>query len=246
MILRLKEGGPWQLICLPFAGGAAHMYRPLAEAMPPRWEVIAVSPPGRGGVPGPAARDFEEFAAAQEAAVLTSARPPYVLFGHSLGGWVAYRIACRLAGSSVSPSALALSGCLPPGSPDSGVPMSSASDDDLTDFLGRSGGLVRQLLADPEFLAYSLPLLRSDLKIRETFVLRNRSTLTIPGVLLAGSCDSIAPRAGMGGWQALVPRASIHEIEGGHMFVVTAATATAGALRALAGGSSHLCRSVSH
>lgn len=239
MIRRLKDGGLWQLICLPFAGGAAHMYRPLAEAMPSGWEVVAVDVPGRSGVTGPPPRDFDELSAALERAVVAAARRPYVLFGHSLGGWVAYHIARRLVGSTLSPSALALSGCRPPGGPDPSVPRSSASDGMLIDFLRRLGGADERLLADRDFLDYSLPLLRSDLRAGETFVLREQSTLAVPTALLAGTSDEVAPRAAMEGWRALLPLASVHEIRGGHMFVITAPDATADRLRTLARDSAH-------
>jgi surfactin synthase thioesterase subunit len=234
MIRRLREGGPWQLICLPFAGGTADMYRPLAAAMSPEWEVAAIEAPGRGGVPGPPLSDFDKLAAAQERAVVAAARRPYVLFGHSLGGALAFRIAQRLAGSARSPAAIALSGCRPPGSPDLPVPRSTASDGELIDFLRRVGGTDDRLLADPEFLSYALPLLRSDLRAGETLVFQDHSALALPAVLLAGTSDDVVPPAVMEGWRIYLPLASVHEIRGGHMFVVTAPTATAAPLRALA------------
>jgi surfactin synthase thioesterase subunit len=119
------------------------------------------------------------------------------------------------------------------------VPLSTASDGKLIDFLRRSGGTDERLLADREFLDYSLPLLRLDLRAGETFVLRDRSALALPGVLLAGTSDEVAPRAVMEGWREHLPLASVHEIPGRHMFVITAPTATAVRLRALAGDSAH-------
>jgi surfactin synthase thioesterase subunit len=238
MIRRLRDGGPWQLICLPFAGGAAHMYRPLAEAMSDGWEVVAADTPGRGGAPGLAPRDFDELAESLEEAVVSVARRPYILFGHSLGGWGAYRIARRLVDSALCPSAIALSGCRPPDGLGPLVPSSTASDAELIGFLRRVGATDERLLADPEFLDYSMPLLRSDLRAGETFVDRDRTEMVIPAVLLAGTNDDVAPRAVVEGWRTHLPLACVHEIDGGHMFVVTAPIATAAPLRAIADSSS--------
>lgn len=183
------------------------MYRPLAEAIEPRWEVVAIEAPGRGGAPGPLPADFGALCAAQEKAVLAAARPPYVLFGHSLGGWVAFRIAQRLARSPRAPAALALSGCRPPGHPDPWCRARLPTTDELIDFLVRVGGTDERLLANPEFVSYALPQLRSDLRAGETVTPLDGS-VPVPAVLLAGASDPLAPRAVVEAWCAHLPRAA--------------------------------------
>ena len=230
---RLRTGDRWQLICIPFAGGAAHAYRPLAAAMPDRWEVVAVNPPGHGGRPGPLPSSFDELTAACEAAVAAVARPPYVLLGHSLGGLVAYRVARRLAASPLAPRALVLSGCVPPENVRTPPPPSAADDQELVRFLAEAGGTDQRLLAHPEFLDYILPILRSDLNAIETFTEPDPSPLGVQALLLAGSDDVRAPASLVAGWQARLPDAGLHLIRGDHMFVITAPAATAETVRVL-------------
>ena len=230
---RLREGSRWQLICIPFAAGAAHVYRPLAEAMPDGCEVLGIDAPGHGLDRGPLPSNFDEFATACEVAITRIARHPYVLFGHSLGGLVAYRTARRLRASAHAPDALVLSACVPPEHRGVAAPLSTAHDMELVAYLERGGVTAPELLADDQFLRYMLPILRSGLRALETFEEPDRSPLDLTTLLLAGSNDDGAPTSFVESWRCRLPKANALQIEGGHMFVVTNPVGTAEALSSL-------------
>ena len=100
-----------RIFCLPFAGGRAQIFNGWPEGVPPEVEVVALQLPGR------AARvqedPFERLEPLLEA-LLEALGPeldrPYYLFGHSMGGLVAFEIAGPLDFSTVG----VLSGLLEP------------------------------------------------------------------------------------------------------------------------------------
>ncbi|WP_181784834.1 thioesterase II family protein, partial [Pseudonocardia pini] len=85
-----------RLVCLPHAGGAASAYRPWLAVAPADVELTLVQYPGRQD------RIREEpwrDAVAMARAIVEELRGetrPLVLFGHSLGGTIAFEVARRL------------------------------------------------------------------------------------------------------------------------------------------------------
>ncbi len=223
----LRPGAGRQLVCIPFAGGASHVYAPLAAAMPEGWDVVALDAPGHGARSGPFAPDFEALVAAYAESLAAVARPGHILFGHSLGGLVAYRLAQRHP-----PGALVLSACVPSGRPDG--PTSTAPDAALIAFLERTGATAPELLADREFVAYLLDMLRADLRAAETFHDSAIGALALPVLLLSGRHDEEAGPAAAEAWRTRAPHATATVIDGGHMFVVANPAAVADAIAAFA------------
>lgn len=225
MTRRLRPGNGWQLICIPFAAGAAHAYAGLAAAMPASWDVVGLDAPGHGQNLSPLASDFDELADAYERALIEVARPPYVVLGHSLGGLVAARLARREL--PLRPAAFVISGCAPPERRLTLAPSSTSDDGALLEYLRAREATDPRLLADCAFVDYILPILRADLRAVETFREHDRSPVDVPALLLAGTMDLDAPSASVAGWRGRFPRAALEEIHGGHMFVVTEPVVTA-------------------
>jgi surfactin synthase thioesterase subunit len=230
----LRAGSRWQLVCLPWAGGTAYAYGALAGAMPEGWEVIAIDAPGHGGRRGPLLADFDQLAAEFAAQVRQVATPAYALFGHSLGGLVAYRVARGLAASPLAPQALVLSACTPPEASVRREPASVATRAGLARFLTDAGATHPDLIAHPEFLDYLAPVLQADLRAAATFSEPDDSPLALPALLLAGTRDEQASAPAVARWQSRLPRATVREIEGGHMVVIGNAAVVARALHDLA------------
>ena len=84
------------LICIPYGGGSAIVYRHLARALPDEYDVYAVALPGhepnRGDEP---LRSIEEIAAACVDEVQTHVDGPVALYGHCAGGALTIELARR-------------------------------------------------------------------------------------------------------------------------------------------------------
>ncbi|MGC4804630.1 amino acid adenylation domain-containing protein [Micromonospora sp. DT233] len=85
-----------RLLCLPYAGGGATVFRDWAQGLPPGVELCAVQLPGRENrLAEPPLRDLDALVEALEEALRPLEDLPWALFGHSLGGVVAFELARR-------------------------------------------------------------------------------------------------------------------------------------------------------
>src|SRR5580658_8262300 len=114
--LRRVPGATRTLICLGFCGGGTGPYLDWTQIMPPRTELAAICYPGREGrFAEDFARDWDELAQDTVAAVQSAADRPYTLFGHSMGGWMAFDVASRIGErAGPGPEALVVSSANPP------------------------------------------------------------------------------------------------------------------------------------
>jgi surfactin synthase thioesterase subunit len=85
------------LFCFPHAGGGAHCYAPLGPCLPAAVDLRPLEPPGRGRrAREPLCSDLEAMASDLFTRMAPVARQgPYALFGHSMGGLLAYLCAGR-------------------------------------------------------------------------------------------------------------------------------------------------------
>ncbi|HEY0193511.1 MAG TPA: alpha/beta fold hydrolase, partial [Kofleriaceae bacterium] len=88
---QLHPGAALRLICLPYAGGGASVFRTWPAALPPQVEVWAIELPGRE------TRAREAPLASRRALVqqLTEAlmprlHAPFAIYGHSMGSLLAF------------------------------------------------------------------------------------------------------------------------------------------------------------
>src|SRR5690349_4202830 len=89
---------PWaRIVCLPYAGGAASLFRPWSAALPRDVELRAVQLPARQDRHEEPAMTSVDAIVDHVAALMAELRPaPTLLFGHSFGALLAHEIARRL------------------------------------------------------------------------------------------------------------------------------------------------------
>ncbi|WP_338416729.1 alpha/beta fold hydrolase [uncultured Sphaerotilus sp.] len=155
-----------RLFCLPYAGGAASLYRSWRAALPADVELCAVQLPGREGrLAEPALDDPEALLAQLQAAVLPWLDRPFVLLGYSMGGLIAHALACRLqASGGPTPERLVVAACSSPDHPAQVDPdrMSVAG---FTACLRALGGTPEAVFEHAELLEMLLPMLQADFRL---------------------------------------------------------------------------------
>ncbi|WP_433501594.1 thioesterase II family protein [Sphaerimonospora sp. CA-214678] len=173
-----------RLICFPHAGGNAAFFRPWASLLAGHVELLAVQYPGRmDRASEPLVRRMTEMADRAALAVAPLARQgPVVLFGHSLGASVAHEVARRLAAGGTGPAALVVSGRPAPHRLRA-TTVHLADDDTLWAETGRLGGTQEDLLGSALLRHLSLPALRADYEVAETY--RPGPAAPLPAPLLA-------------------------------------------------------------
>ena len=209
------------LYCLPYAGGNAWAYRPLAEALPGGIEVRGVELPGRGRrAREPLCTSLEALADdvhAQLRAELVDRR--YALFGHSMGATLAYLCALRIRRDALPlPSALILSGAAAPWAR---VPQRRhlLPRDDFLAMLGELGGVPPEILQHQELIDYFEPVLRADFAAVEDWRPGAHDPLPIPLIVLRGRDDDVSAEQA-GAWsRASSAACTVYAFEGGHFFI---------------------------
>lgn len=186
-------------------------------------DIRSVQYPGRAG--HPFRTDLPVSMTAWVEDIITELIPfldrPFILFGHSLGGVLAYELSCSLAERGQSPAALVVSGVVPPHL----IParlrnISHFSDEKLIPHINEYGGTPDALLQHPEFIDYFLPLFRQDIGVLESYRFNQRKPLMIPVLALAGTDDPFAPRGDVEQWKTYTTASfTAITLSGNHFFV---------------------------
>jgi surfactin synthase thioesterase subunit len=178
-----------RLYCFPYAGGSPGEFLRWENQLP-SVEVYGVLPPGRGG-------RFEEKPYSRVdhlvRTLLDAVRfmPPFLLFGHSLGALLAYETAHALqTAHRPAPRALIVSAHRPPHLPHVDAPIHGLPDEEFrAEIAWRYPAPPQELAEDPEFLARSHRMLRSDLEVFETYRHVRRPPLSCPIIVVSGADD---------------------------------------------------------
>ena len=221
----VRAGARTRLFCLPHAGaGAAAFYRWKREL--PGIDLCPVLLPGRELRMREESRVDAE-ALADDLAESTRAYldAPFAIFGHSMGSLLAYEWAVRLAESGgPEPLCLFVSGrdaaSLPMAYPD----VHRLSDAEFVAELGRRyGGVPANMLEDAGLREVFLPILRSDLKLVETYRHGPRAMLRCPMMAFAGIDDFSVSDAGLNAWGELTTgEFSVRRFRGDHFYSIGA------------------------
>ncbi len=209
-----------RLFSVPFAGGNRHVYRSLQERLTAGIQWWSLEPPGRGRRIGePLLTDLDAMAADLFQALRPALRPPYLLFGHSMGAWLAWLLARRIETAALpAPARVIVSGRWPPCLDKPVTPLHGLPRQRFFAALQRLGGLPGAVLAERELLDLFEPVLRADFAAIETYRFTPGPPLRAPITVLIGDDDTTSP-AEAGQWQSLTRRPiAVHRFPGGHFF----------------------------
>lgn len=216
-----------RLFCFHYAGGSAVLFHRWAASLPPFVEVCAIQLPGRGtrqaepplttieaviGELGPAIRPYLDI--------------PFVFFGHSMGALIGFELTRHIqAAYGLSPEHLFASGrCAPQ------MPIHTAyhllSDDAFLERLRDLNGTPPAILEDAELMRHTLPILRADFTICETYRYAPQPPLACPISAFGGLRDPDVSYEHLLDWrQQTVGPFHVHMFPGDHFFVNSARVA---------------------
>ncbi|MFJ3979853.1 thioesterase II family protein [Streptomyces sp. NPDC090021] len=226
------------LLCFPHAGGAASTHFPMSKLLAPRIGVCAVQYPGRQDRRSePPLDDLTELAdRITEAFTEVAPNRPLALFGHSMGGLLAYEVARRLeTAGRLRPVRLIVSGRRAPGHAGTRPNLHDQDDATILTELRRSNGTDAAVLADDDLVRMLLPTLRSDYKAVECYVAPapGEGVLSCPVSVFTGTEDTHVTREGAEGWAAFTTGScDVASFPGGHFFLNERREAVASALAA--------------
>lgn len=211
------------VFCFPYAGGNPRLFLDWQPLLAGDVDVVACCPPGRG----PRAREprppldeqFADAAGAIAGAAARDGRAVY-LFGHSLGGIMAFEVARRLRDLPALRH-LVVSGISAP----SLVP--SARVRELASLEGRAfaealnffGGLPPEVLADEDVLELLLPGLIADFRTAASYRYRPGAPLAIGVSVVTGRQDPHVGPAQVEPWRdECAEPPALHWADGDHFY----------------------------
>ncbi|NJR71043.1 MAG: thioesterase [Synechococcales cyanobacterium CRU_2_2] len=211
-----------RLFCFPFAGGSAQVYYDWPKVLPPSIELHAVELPGRG-------RRFAEEPLTALGPLVRSLVPhiqrqadkPFIFFGHSLGGLIAFELARRLQqlGGS-SPLHLYVSAARAPQIERPHPSIFALPDAQFIEAIRCYDGTPEAILENQELMELLLPSLRADFSVLENYRYQPIPLLTCPLSAFSGKADEITRAEEVQPWEAQTQSQFVHQfVEGGHFFV---------------------------
>lgn len=220
-LLRRNPAALVRLVCFAHAGGASATFRHWPEALTPDVELWVATLPGRAGrAHEPCATSWPPLVGDLAGALAEHVAEPVALFGHSLGGLLAFEVARQLMrGTRVEPCHLIVSAR---GAPELRLTLEIPSnDEDLLEQVGRLYGRVpAPVREEPELLALMLPVLRADIELVRSYVFVPDQPLRCPITVLGGDADPTVPRTALDGWAAHTTAGhEVHQLAGGHFYL---------------------------
>ena len=228
-----RPEAPSRLFLFPHGGGAAAAYAHWSALLPTDVELLLVQLPGRHD--RHTEQPFTEVAplveALQEALEAEADGRPFAMFGHSMGGMLAYRLTASLQRDGVSgPALLGVSSWAPEGYLDGSREFSDLPDAELAATIAELGALPTAISASPDMLQMVLPALRADLAVFSDYV-DDGAVVSCPIAAYGGLSDSLLASGAMALWATRTPAfLGVREFSGDHFYLDEHSVAVAGDL----------------
>lgn len=227
-------GGKVALVCVPYGGGNAYVYQPLAAVLPAQIDLYAVTLPGREiNQPQAELMPIETVAHQCWQEIQDSIEGPVALYGHCAGVALTLEIARLLEMSGRGITAIFLGGALlGPGGFQARLSFyinkvirkfGLMTDARLLAYLNSLGGFADEI-DDPAILTTIMNSFRHDSESAGKYLYldESRRPLNVPLICLVGDQDpvTVGYETKFEAWQAFAPSVYLEVISGGgHYFV---------------------------
>lgn len=179
-----------QLICFPYAGSGASLFYPWLNFLSNDFEVWAFQAPGHEELMDQALiSDLEEMKRYILHKIIPIIRPPFILFGHSLGAVLAYEVAKELQYRNLIPELLVVSGRQPPHLKSKMHLISHLNNEDFIKEVFGLNGTPSELMTSKDFLEMATPILRADFKLAENYQIEITEKIKCPVRVLGSTMD---------------------------------------------------------
>ncbi|YCK39667.1 thioesterase domain-containing protein [Actinomadura sp. ATCC 39365] len=239
--------GARTLFCLPYAGGDVTAFWAWRQAFDGVLDVRVAMLPGREGRVAEPGALSPELIARSVAAAVARLRTPYSIYGHSMGGRVAFEVVRELRRLGVrAPECLYVGAAHPPERQETLGRWTGLGDEDLVDELILRLGAPAELRTQPEVKALLIPALRTDMEWLRHYRFTRQEPLDVPIVAFAGAHDQEVTHPTMLAWARHTSSTfRLHTLDAAHLFLAThgeevARTIATGPERSLAADEVHV------
>jgi medium-chain acyl-[acyl-carrier-protein] hydrolase len=221
---RTKPEADSRIFCFPYAGGGPSVFTKWSAELPDNLEAQIAHFPGRGSRHNETPIKslvllIEELAQAIQPLL----DKPFVFFGHSLGGLVAFELARRIRQRGLSqPKIIFISACGAPQLLDAHLPIHTLPESKFLHSLKELNGIPQEVLQNQEMLKLYLPTLRADFEMIETYQYTPGEPLELPVCVFGGLDDERVSRERLESWRTLTnAKFTSRYFPGNHFFINT-------------------------
>lgn len=223
IVIQRCPGARLRLICFPFAGRGAGVFANWGRLLGDQIELIAIQLPGRETRwREPCISDMQLLIASMTEALEPLLDLPFVLFGHSLGGLLAFETARSLRRNGLGrPETLIVSARHAPHVAMPAVRLHELPDRQfLREMQTRYGEFPAGVLADAELLQLVTSCLRADVKLIETYRYEADDAFDFPITAFGGREDRQVGADGLTAWRDQTSGPfDLALFDGGHFFI---------------------------
>jgi surfactin synthase thioesterase subunit len=209
-----------RLVCLPHAGGSAPFFLPVAAALSPGVDVVAIQYPGRQD--RRAEQPIDDIAVlADRIHDILRRQPelPLILFGHSMGALIGFEVTRRLDADNHGPARLIVSGRRGPATYRNET-VHLRDDAGIIAEVRKMAGTASSVLGEEELMRAALPALRADYRAAETYTCALEIAVNCPITALTGDSDPKTTLDEAKAWAKQTTGAfDLHVYTGGHFFL---------------------------
>lgn len=214
-----------KLFCLPYAGGSGTIYYKWKKHLNPSIKLEPIELKGRG-------KRFNEnfYETLQEAVedIFQNIKDKivddeYAIYGHSMGSLLGYELYHKIASKNLRiPKHIFFSGYKPPSIKRKEKLIQRLPDEEFIKEVIDLGGTLEELLDNKELLQLFIPILRSDFRMLENYVYKDRRDKIQCNIsVLNGKEDRITLEEILA-WKNHGDKGfKVYSFEGGHFFINT-------------------------
>ncbi|MBE0670392.1 MAG: thioesterase [Anaerolineales bacterium] len=215
-----------RLFLFPYAGGTPAAFNNWPIEFPDSIETNIVYYPGRGSrFNEPPIRNFSVLVDEIHRAILPIVDKPFIFFGHSMGGTIAFELARQLKQRNLlQPQILFVSAQAAPQLPNPNPSIHTLPDSEFVNFLRGLNGIPADVINHSELMELLLPTLRADFETIENYeYVADKNQLTCPIIAFGGTDDPRVKPDHLEGW-SIHTKASFksYYFSGDHFFINTA------------------------
>lgn len=218
-----SQAAKTRLFLFPYAGGGPAVFSKWGREFSGDIEAWVAHYPGRGARhKEPPINSLAVLVEKFALAIQPFLDKPFVFFGHSLGGLLAFELARRLRRQNHSqPAILFISACGAPDLPDPYPPAHLLPDAEFLAAVQKFNGIPIELLQQTELMQILLPMLRADVEAVENYrYTADVPRLNIPIIAFGGLDDPRVDRERIEGWALqTVSNFSSQYFPGDHFFL---------------------------
>jgi len=210
-----------RLFCLPYAGGGASVFRKWKEFLAPNIELFAIQLPGRESrYSEPPIQDLSLLIQEIANSIMNFGHCPFAIYGHSLGGSLAFELTLELERKGFYPEYLFISGRQSPGHISLRSPIGHLPDDQFLNELAQYKSTPPEILQNHEFIKILLPMLKADFSIAEKCTHEPNKKVLADLIAIGSYKDIWLLPTSLEGWgDYTTGKFSTQWFDGGHLFL---------------------------